>query len=108
MLKALAKKMYEKGVTDEELLLQKFTALKTDRKDKQRKKLDRNDQDKVRDKVYNSNEMRKLWKQLLQYEPETGYHSVMLDQYAKSGIPFTKVRNQGSRDVSPVGKTKKR
>ena len=61
MLKALAKKMYEKGVTDEELLLQKFTAPKSDLKDKKKKRLDRDEQDKVRDKVYTSNEMRKLW-----------------------------------------------
>ena len=39
MLRALAKKMYERGVTNEELLLQKFTAFKPDPNEKKQKRL---------------------------------------------------------------------
>jgi len=84
MLKVLAKRMYEKGVSHEELLLQKYTAFTPRNVDGKPaaavkpKKTTKVEQEKMRDSVYTSTEMRKLWTQLFLYDPENGYHGKML------------------------------
>ena len=63
MLKALSRRMYERGISHEDLLLHKisvFVPRDVDAKRPQRIN-GKKEQERVRDMIYTSNEMRKLW-----------------------------------------------
>ena len=81
--------MFEKGVSSEEILLQKYVNVEERsnfRQSKDKSKgthLPLDEQVKIRHQVYTSNEMRSLWEQLFLYHSGVGHHEAFLHMKKK-------------------------